>query len=229
MERTPEKIGLHHLLGRLPTDVSRQLLAGKRTLRLREGMTLFERGDIGDGCYWLLNGVVAVSVASAAGDERILAILGQNAIIGELAMVDGLPRSASVKALRDCELAFVSRAAFTDMLRRNPELYADIVTTLAARLRQSDEDMAASSFLAVRARVARALLQFARHLGEDAGSGRVRIRYRVTQSDLAAMAGVARESVSRTLSEWRRRKVLEESSRTGFVVHRARLENEAAE
>ena len=79
------------------------------------------------------------------------------------------------------------------------------------------------------ARVARALLQFARHLGEDTGSGRVRIRYRVTQSDLAAMAGVARESVSRTLSEWRRRKVLEESSRIGFIVHRARLENEAAE
>lgn len=229
MDGIPEEIGLHHLLGRLPRDVSFKLLAGKRTLRLREGMTLFERGDIGDGCYWLLQGVVAVTVASASGDERILALLGPNAIIGELAMLDGLPRSASVRALRDCELAFVSRVAFTELLHRHPELYEGIVTTLAARLRQSDEDMAASSFLTVRARVARALLQFARYLGEDAGSGRVQIRYRVTQNDLAAMAGVARESVSRTLGVWRRRNVLEGAGGRGFLVHRERLEEVAAE
>ena len=151
----------------------RKLLLGERPLKLPEGDTLFERGDIGDGCYWLRRGVLAVYVASATGDQRILALLGQNAIVGELAMIDGLPRSASVRALRECELSFVSRAAFTDMLKRHPELYNDIVTTLAARLRQTDEDLAASSFQTVRSRVARALLQFAHHLGEEARPGRV--------------------------------------------------------
>ncbi|HYX00666.1 MAG TPA: Crp/Fnr family transcriptional regulator, partial [Reyranella sp.] len=111
----------------------------------------------------------------------------------------------------------------------HPELYRDIVTTLAARLRQTDEDMAASSFQTVRARVARALLQYTRHLGEEVGSGRVLIRHRITQSDLAAMAGVARESVSRTLSDWHRQKILEGSSRTGLVVHMSMLEGAAAE
>ena len=173
--------------------------------------------------------MLAVYVASATGEQCILAILGQNAIVGELAMIDGLPRSASVRALRDCELTFVSRAAFTEMLQRHPELYRDIVTTLAARLRQTDEDMAASSFQTVRARVARALLQYTRHLGEEVGSGRVLIRHRITQSDLAAMAGVARESVSRTLSDWHRQKILEGSSRTGLVVHMSMLEGAAAE
>jgi CRP/FNR family transcriptional regulator, cyclic AMP receptor protein len=225
----PERIGLHHLLGRLPRDVSRRLLLGERPLKLSEGETLFERGDIGDGCYWLRRGVLAVYVASATGERRILAILGQNAIVGELAMIDGLPRSASVRALRDCELTFVSRAAFTAMLQRHPELYNDIVTTLAARLRQTDEDMAAASFQTVRARVARALLQFAHHLGEQGRPGRVLIRHRITQSDLAAMAGVARESVSRTLSGWQRQKILEGASRTGLVVDKARLEEAAAE
>jgi CRP/FNR family transcriptional regulator, cyclic AMP receptor protein len=225
----PERIGLHHLLGRLPRDVARKLLLGERPLKLPEGETLFERGDIGDGCYWLRRGVLAVYVASATGEQRILAILGQNAIVGELAMIDGLPRSASVRALRHCELTFVSRAAFTDMLRRHPELYNDIVTTLAARLRQTDEDMAAASFQTVRSRVARALLQFAHHLGEEARPGRVVIRHRITQSDLAAMAGVARESVSRTLSGWQRQKILEGSTRTGLIVHKARLEDAAAE
>lgn len=227
-ETAPEKLG-HHLLGRLPREIFDKLLAGERTLKLREGKTLFERGDAGDGCYWLRRGVLGVCVASATGEQRILAILAPGAIVGELAMIDGLPRSASVQAIRDCELTFVSRAAFTEMLRRHPELYIDIVTTLAARLRQSDEDMVATSFLTVRARVARALLEFARQLGEDVGSGRILIRHRITQSDLAAMAGVARESVSRTLSEWHRQKVLEGSSRTGYVVHKAWLEGAAAE
>ncbi len=229
LETAPEKIDAYNLLGRLPSEFSGKLLAGKRALKLRGGEMLFERGEAGDGCYWLRRGVLAVCVASHNGEQRILAILGPGAIVGELAMIDGLPRSASVQAVRDCELTFVSRTAFTELLRRHPEFYSDVVTTLAARLRQSDEDMVASSFLTVRARVARALLQFAHHLGEDMGSGRIAIRHRITQSDLAAMAGVARESVSRTLREWHRQKVLEGSTRDGYVVHKTELDRAAAE
>jgi CRP/FNR family transcriptional regulator len=173
--------------------------------------------------------VLAVGVVSATGEQRILAILGPGAIVGELAMIDGLPRSASVQAVTTCELLFVGRAAFTEMLRRHPELYIDIVTTLAARLRQSDEERVASSFLTVRARVARSLLQFARQLGEEVGPGRILIRHSITHSDLAAMAGVARESVSRTLREWHRQKVVEGSSRTGYVVDQTKLEGAASE
>jgi CRP/FNR family cyclic AMP-dependent transcriptional regulator len=229
LETGPEKIGARNLLGRLPSEFSGKLLAGKRALKLRGGEMLFERGDAGDGCYWLRRGVVAVCVASHNGEQRILAILGPGAIVGELAMIDGLPRSASVQAVRDCELTFVSRATFTELLRQHPEYYGDVVMTLAERLRQSDEDMVASSFLTVRARVARALLQFTHYLGEDMGSARIAIRHKITQSDLAAMAGVARESVSRTLREWHRQKVLEGSTRDGYVVNKARLDGAAAD
>jgi len=225
---TPVKFGPDNVLGRLPPELAGKLLAGERTITLREGQTLFERGDAGDGCYWLRRGVIAVLITSANGEQRVLAILGAGAVVGEIAMIDGLPRSATVQAVRDCELTFVSRAAFTEMMGRHPELYRDIVMTLAGRLRQSDEDMVASSFLTVRARVGRALLQLARHLGEDLGSGRIRIRHKISQSDLAAMAGVARESVSRTINEWLRQKVLEGSARTGYVVHEAKLKGEAA-
>jgi CRP/FNR family transcriptional regulator len=231
-ETAPAKPGLQLLAG-LPREFFSKLLAGERTLKLGAGQTLFERGDAGDGCYWLRRGVVSVCVASAKGEQRILAILGPGAIVGELAMIDGLPRSATVQALRDCALTFVSRTAFSEMLNRHPELYIDIARTLAARLRQTDEEMGASTFLTVRARVARALLQFARHLGEEAsqgrGPGRILIRHGITQSDLAAMAGVARESVSRTLREWQRQKIVEGSSRTGYIVHKTRLEGAAAE
>ena len=223
-----ENFGPNDLLGRLPRAIAGKLLATERTVALREGEVLFERGDAGDGCYWLRRGVLKVSVESAKAEERILAILGPGAIVGELAMIDELPRSATVHAVRPSELTFISRAAFTELLRGSPQLYADIVKTLAARLRQSDEDMVASTFLSVSARVARALLQFARHLGEEIGPGQLQIRHRITQNDLAAMAGVARESVSRTLADWRRRKVLDRATRAGYVVDKARLEKEAA-
>jgi CRP/FNR family transcriptional regulator len=228
LESTAERIARDNLIGILPAEHSGQLLAGQRTIRLKPGETLFERGDKGDGCYWLKRGVLTVSVASAGGEQRILAILGAGAIVGEIAMIDGLPRSATVQAVRDCVLTFVSRAAFTDLLNRHPELHSDIVATLAARLRQSDEDMVASTFLTVRARVARALLEFARHLGDEVAPGRIRIRHRITQSDLAAMAGVARESVSRTLGAWTRQRIVEGSSRAGYVVNEARLKRESA-
>jgi CRP/FNR family transcriptional regulator, cyclic AMP receptor protein len=77
--------------------------------------------------------------------------------------------------------------------------------------------------------VARALLQFARLLGEEAGPGQILIRHRITQNDLAAMAGVARESVSRTWREWHRQKIVEGSSRTGYIVRKISLESAAAE
>ena len=227
-DTAPARPGLQ-LLAALPRELLSRLLAGERSLKLSAGQTLFERGDAGDGCYWLRRGVLSVCVASAKGEQRILAILGAGAIVGELAMIDGLPRSATIQALRDCELTFVSRAAFSDLLNRHPDLYIDIVRTLAARLRQSDEEMAASSFLTVRARVARALLQFARHLGEEQRPGRILIRHAITQSDLAAMAGVARESVSRTVREWQRQKIVEGSGRSGYTVHKTRLEGDAAE
>jgi CRP/FNR family transcriptional regulator len=226
VEPPRENVVVPSLLGKLPREFSGKLL-GERAVALAKGETLFERGDAGDGCYWLRRGVVTVCASSEGGEQRILAILGPGAVIGELAMIDGLPRSATVRAVRDCSLTFISRADFTGMLRRHPELHTDIMTTLAQRLRQSDEEMIASSFLTVRARVARALLQFARHLGEETDRGRVRIQHRVTHSDLAAMAGVARESVSRTLGDWQRERILEGSPREGYVVQKSRLEHEA--
>ncbi len=220
------KLAPRNLLIALPREVSAKLPGGK-SVTLREGDILFERGDPGDGCYWVRSGALAAFVTSARGEKRTLAMLGPDAIVGDLAMIDGLPRSASVIAVRNSVLTFVSRAAFGDMLRRHPELSMEMLATLAARLRRADEEIAAACFLTVRARVARALLQFVQLFGEEAAPGRVQIQRRVTQGDLAALAGVARESVNRTLRDWHREKLLTGSSQAGFVVNRRRLEDEA--
>jgi DNA-binding MarR family transcriptional regulator len=91
-------------------------------------------------------------------------------------------------------------------------LYRYLVNVLALRLRESVEAMAAASFLPVKARLARVLLEVAEYLGEKAGAGRVLIRHKFSQSDLAAMTGLAREDVSRVLSDWKQRKLVTRSS-----------------
>ena len=107
-------------------------------------------------------------------------------------------------------------------------MYRHLLTIVVERLRQADDEVAAASFLSLKARVARALLQFAKHLGEPTGTpDELLIRHRIRQDDLAALADVARENVSRILSEWTKRKIIDRRSSLGFVIHRARLEREA--
>jgi CRP/FNR family cyclic AMP-dependent transcriptional regulator len=148
--------------------------------------------------------------------------------VGELAMLDGLPRSATIQALRDSRLTFVARSVFLDCLRDDPRMYAHLVASLVERLRQADKEVAAASFLSLKARVARALLQFAKHLGEPGTTpGQVVIRHRIRQDDVAALANVARESASRILSEWKKRKVIDHHASSLYVIYSERLEREA--
>src|SRR5712692_4285571 len=171
------------LLAALPTELSHGLFAKARILSLTADQTLFWAGDEGDGCYRVDEGLLKASVAEPAGGERILAILGPGSVVGELSMIDGAPRSASVTALRDSKLSFVSRAAFEAFGRSTPELYRHLTTLLAHRLRDTNDALAATSFLSIKGRVARALLSLAEAFGRDVGEGRIVIRQKVSQGD----------------------------------------------
>ncbi len=193
------------LLAELPGRLSSNLFAGAKPVRLAADEVLFLAGDPGDGCYRIEDGLLKVTMVSRSGTERILAILGPGAIVGELSMIDGRPRSASVVAVRAAALSFLSRAAFEAFTRKHPDVYKTLVTLLATRLRETDAVIAAGSFLPLKGRVASTLLELAENFGQDVGSGRIVIRQKIGQSDIAAMAGIARENVSRILNDWKRR------------------------
>src|SRR5215467_5895087 len=148
----------------LPGDIESELLAKATPHCLKVGDPLFEAGDEGDGCYKLDKGVLKVSLGSPRGGERIIAILPEGSVVGDLAMIDGLPRSASVMALTDCELRFISRASFQDCAQRHPEMQQYLVSLLANRLRETDNSIAALAFLTAKGRVAYALLEVAESL-----------------------------------------------------------------
>jgi CRP/FNR family transcriptional regulator, cyclic AMP receptor protein len=218
---------VHGLLSALPQHLAADLFTSATPVKLDGDDVLFLAGDAGDGCYRVEDGLLKVTMVSRAGGERILAFLGPGAIVGELSMLDGLPRSASVVAVRAAALSFLSRAAFEDFARKHPEVYKSLVTMIAARLRETDAVIAAGSFLPLRGRVAATLLELAQEFGQDVGSGRIVIRQKIGQSDLAAMAGIARENVSRILNDWKRRKLVSRLSGYYCLENKAKLQNEA--
>jgi CRP/FNR family cyclic AMP-dependent transcriptional regulator len=215
------------LLSGLPEHLSADLFTSATPVKLNADAVLFLSGDAGDGCYRVEQGLLKVTMMSRSGTERILAFLGPGAIVGELSIIDGLPRSASVVAVRDAMLSFLSRAAFEAFAAKHPEVYKTLVTLIATRLRETDAVIAAGSFLPLRGRVACTLLELAQDFGQDVGSGRIVIRQKIGQSDLAAMAGIARENVSRILNDWKRRKLVSRLSGYYCLEDKAKLQDEA--
>ncbi len=200
-------------LAGVPDALSRPLFVAARQRNLKAGEVLFAAGDAGDGCYLLDQGLLKVTVTSSRGEERTIAILGPGAVVGELSMIDGRPRSASVVALNECVLRFTSRETFAKCMATHPKAYHALVAILAFRLRQADEVLAATTFLTVKGRVARALVELAEYVGKPSSAGQIVLHEKISLADIAAMAGVARENVSRVMSEWRRRNLITGSTR----------------
>ena len=215
------------LLTRLPEQLFRSLFSRATTVRLKTDEVLFRAGDPGDGCYRVLDGLLKV-VMMSRGNERILVFLGLGAIAGELSVIDRLPRSASVIAVRPTILSFVSDADFREFGKEHPQVYEALVALLATRLRETDTTIAAGTFLPLHGRVACTLLDLAQEFGQDVGSGRIVIHQKIGQRDLAAMAGITRESINRILSDLKRRKLISWASGYYWIEDKAQLQKEAA-
>jgi CRP/FNR family transcriptional regulator, cyclic AMP receptor protein len=142
----PKTSNVFNVLSELPETLLSGLFEDAIARTLPDGEALFRAGDAGDGCYRIQTGLVKIVVASQQGEERIISLLGPDAIVGELSMIDGRPRSASVVGIADCSLSFVSRDKFQKYSEAHPELTSYLVRTLARRLRDADEALAAADF-----------------------------------------------------------------------------------
>ena len=215
------------LLSRLPEHFLTELFGCASTVRLKTGEALFLAGDTGDGCYRVEDGLLKVTMISRTGKERILVFLGPGAIVGEMSIIDRLPRSANVVAVRPAILSFLGRTEFQHFAKIHPEVYESLVALLSARLRETDMAVAAGTFLPVGGRIACTLLELAQEFGRDVGSGRILIHQKISQADLAAMAGVSREHVNRTLNDWKRRKLVSQLDGYYCIENQAQLQKEA--
>jgi CRP/FNR family cyclic AMP-dependent transcriptional regulator len=163
-----------------------------------KGVRVFHEGDRSDACYIVRSGDLRVTREHPDGRAIALATLGPGDIFGELAMLDGEARSASVEALSECQLLALPAADVRRLLRGSSEITVKLVVALTRRLREANERIARQSFQTVPSRVAGVLSQLT---AEEAPlQGREGVTIRMTQADLAQLAGTSRESVSRFLA-----------------------------
>ena len=163
------------------------------------GAAIFDVGAPGTSMMAVLHGGVRISLPSARGKEIILADLGAGDVFGEIALLDGQPRSASARARVASTLLVLERRDVHALLRKRPEFCLSLIEVLCARLRRSDERMADLAFFDLPARLARTLLK---RKTEAVSAGR---ESPLSQSDIAKMIGASREPVNRCLRDWERR------------------------
>ncbi len=173
-----------------------------RHITLEPNAGLFKQGDPSDGCYAILEGVLKVSATAADGKEALLAMLGAGDVIGDMGLIDAQPRSASATALKHCSLAFLASRDFKKAANTNPVIYLHMLKILSERLRASNEAATMQQLLPLRGRLARVFLRLAEGFGEPLEGGRVLIRQKFTQAELARMTGSARENANRQIREW---------------------------
>ncbi|MBZ0198918.1 MAG: Crp/Fnr family transcriptional regulator [Ignavibacteriaceae bacterium] len=181
-------------------------LGTKRTYR-KESVILFEH-ETGSALFVIISGKVKVSRVSDDGKEVILTILGDSDFFGEMAILDGLTRSANVTAMEDAELFIIQRKDFLDLLRLHPEVSIALLQELTQRLRAADMKIKSLSLKDAEGKVATVILQLADDIGKIK-QGTVEIEKLPFQHDLANMAGTSRETISRTLHSFAKKGLVE--------------------
>lgn len=173
-----------------------------RVERFRKGATLFHKGDTGVGLVAVHRGQVKISVPSADGKEARLNTMRAGEFLGEIALLDGKPRTADAIAETDCDVVILDRREFQPLLRSSADLCLRIMQVLCARVRRTSEQVEDLTFLHLEGRLAKTLLRLAREQGEG---GRLANPVLLTQRDLGQMIGMSRESTNKQLQDWQRR------------------------
>lgn len=170
-----------------------------RQRRFRRGEVIFHQGDIGDSLQIVTAGSVKIVLPSQEGEEAIIASLQPGEFFGELALLDGAPRSTTATAIEATETLALPRDQFLRQLAEDPRIGRALLTAVAGELRRLTGHVEELHFLDLAGRLAIRLVRLTRDVNPNA-SGQVELNWPFTQSDLAAMIGGTRQSVNRLLT-----------------------------
>jgi len=197
----------NYLFRGLP-DAALERIASIASRRVyQKGAVIFAQGDRGDALFGVVAGRVRIGASGAGGQEVFLNIMEPGDTFGEIAVMDGLPRTAGATAIDHATLIIIKRADFLQLLEREPRLAIHLLKLLCERLRWTSELVEESAFLTGPARLAKRLLILASLHGRATGVGRLELR--ISQAELARFLGISRQIVNQHLSEWRRHEWVE--------------------
>jgi CRP-like cAMP-binding protein len=180
---------------------------GIRKIFKKDSVVLYEH-ETGSALFVIVEGKVKISRVSDDGREVILTILNDSDFFGEMAILDGLSRSANVTAMEDSELFIIQRNDFIALLQTHPEISIALLKELTQRMRAADLKIKSLSLKDAEGKVATVILQLADDLGKIK-NGTVEIEKLPLQHDLANMAGTSRETISRTLHSLVKKELIE--------------------
>jgi CRP-like cAMP-binding protein len=175
------------------------------------GQIICHQGDPGDHLYAVIEGLVKIVFTSERGDEMVLNILGPEEIFGELALLDGSPRSASVIALKSTSVFMLPRRQLLELMSVNPGLADEFLKLIGKLVRNLTEKAGDLAFLDLVGRLAKLLLQLSAMHGHVHG---VVLDSGLTQTDLAGMIGASRPAVNRALQSLATRGLIALQGRT---------------
>ena len=186
------------LFARLSSAALEELARASRTRTYPAGQVIWSEGDPGDALLVLEEGQIRVARTTGGGVEVVLAVNDAPAALGELALLDGEPRSATVIAQRPVRVRFIPRPAFLALLRHEPAAVEGLLHTLAAMVRAGNERHLATVGLDVPGRLAAWLLDRADPVGDSPGHLVVTVNR--SQSELAAELGTTRSTLNRAIN-----------------------------
>lgn len=196
-----EILAEHFLLKHLRPEDMERLARFAKTRRFKAKEPVFMKGDPASGMMAVSKGRVRISSYSSDGREVVLNVINPGEVFGEIALIDGGERTADAVAMEETELIILERRDFVPFLERNPELCITLLKVMCKRLRQTSEQLEDFSFLDLRTRLAKRLLDLAEDHGEQEGEG-IRISLNLSQRVLGAMMGTSREAVNKQLRAW---------------------------
>lgn len=201
-----------------------RLLAGHAVRRhLAQGELLFSEGDPCKGLHIIASGRLRIFKSSVSGREQVLAVEGPGGSVAELPIFDGAPYPASVSAIEDAEILFLSRDDFRKFCLAHPEVALKLLAVVGARLRQLVGIIEELSFTTVRQRLASVLVRLAKSKVTRGQAG-IEIQLPGTHQELAHQLGTVRELVSRNLMRLQAEGLLQVEARAITVLDLPGLE-----
>jgi len=191
----------HYLFGKLTPQHIDRLSACIVTKTVKRGTNIYAKGDPGTSLCAIGAGTVRISVPSVEGKDAVLDVLGKGSILGEIALLDGHPRTADAIAVTDCELFVIERRDFLPLMREEPEIALRLIEILCSKLRRTTEQAEEVMFLDLPSRLAKALMRLE---AETACTGDRKIS--ITQRDLGNIIAMSRESINKQLRIWKGKK-----------------------
>jgi CRP/FNR family transcriptional regulator/CRP/FNR family cyclic AMP-dependent transcriptional regulator len=210
------------LLRGLPPDALATLTSIARRRTYKRGEVIFHMGDPGDTLFILESGRVKVYSYAESGEETVLAIVGPGSCFGELALIDGEPRSATVEALEPVEAVSIGRTPFQGLLQDHPQTGQFLLRVLAAKIRYLTGVVSDLAFLDLEGRLAKKLLELADEYGKPQADG-VLIDIVLPQDVLAHMVGATRASVNKLIGWYEDRGMIARRGRRIAVLQPDRL------